>query len=127
MLLTSLNYLTNYMCGYAGMCETLWGDVRTSRALPMVSRRPRWLAGAWCTWTEHHRGEGKEIAMLLDRGGYGETHLMLQLAGDAARGEEEGGSSNGVGGDRIGEDRPNALIGRGKEEIEGEMVCSDSL
>jgi hypothetical protein len=27
--------------------------------------------------------------MPLDRGGYGETHLLLQLAEDAARGEEE--------------------------------------
>ena len=57
--------------------------------------------------------------MPLDRGGYGETHLLLQLASDAVRVEEEGGSSNGIGGDRIGETGLALLPEGGKKKRRG--------
>ena len=86
------------------------------------------MAAQWCTVhmdQATQRGD-KEIAIPLDRGGYRETHLLLQLARDTARGEEEGGSFNGVGRDRIRENQPSALP-EGERDNGGEMVCSGSL
>jgi hypothetical protein len=54
-------------------------------------------------WTAQHRGEEGKLTTLDGEKVSRETHMLLQLVGDAARGEEEEESSNGVIGTRIRE------------------------
>ena len=63
----------------------------------MASWQPWRLGGARRTWTAQHRGEEGKLTTLDGEEGSRETHLLFQLAEDAARGEEEEEeSSNGV-------------------------------
>jgi hypothetical protein len=52
-------------------------------------------------WTAQHRGKEGKLTTLDDEEGSEETHLLLQLAGDVARREEEK-SSNGIVGTQLG-------------------------
>jgi hypothetical protein len=47
--------------------------------------------------TAQHRDEEGKVATPAGGGGSGETHLLIQLVGNVARGEEEERGSNGVG------------------------------
>ena len=61
----------------------------------MASQQP------WRMWTWQHRGKEGKLTTLDGEKGSRETHLLLQLVRDAARGKEEE-SSNGVVGTRVG-------------------------
>jgi hypothetical protein len=47
-------------------------------------------------WIAQHRGEEGKLTTPDGGEGFGKTHLPLNLAGDATRGEEEERSSNGI-------------------------------